>query len=297
MLDYPLLEAVAAVVHTGSFERAASMLGLTPSAVSQRVKLLEERLGTVLVVRGQPCTATRAGARIRRHAEEVGLLEASLNADLGRPAEAARALLRIAINADSLAIWFIEAMAGIEARGGGRLFDLVIDDQDYSAEWLRRGEVSAAVTANGRAVQGCRSRGLGALRYVATASPDYLKRWFPGGVTEEALRIAPAMTFNPKDRLQTEWIFRTLGVRIVPPTHWFPATQAFVDAALAGIAWGMNPMTLVEAHLAAGRLKPLIPDAPLDVPLFWQWSRAVEPTLRDVTETVVNTARKHLLQS
>lgn len=290
MIDYPLVNAVAAVLQTGSFDQAAARLGLTPSAVSQRVKLLEERLGAVLVVRGVPCTATAAGARIRRHAEEVGLLEHALQTDLGRGASGARATLRIAINADSLATWFVEAMAGIE----GRLFDIVLDDQDYSADWLKRGEVSAVVSAYGRPIQGCRSRKLGTLRYIATASPAYLRRWFADGVTEAALRIAPAMTFSAKDRLQTGWIEQVLGKPIVPPTHWFPATQAFVDAALAGIAWGMNPQALVEDHLAAGRLCPLIPDRPFDVPLYWQWSRAVEPVLKDVTETVVAVARRHL---
>ena len=62
MLDYALLDALAAVVRHGSFDRAAGALNVTPSAVSQRVKLLEERVGAVLVKRGQPCVATAAGA-------------------------------------------------------------------------------------------------------------------------------------------------------------------------------------------------------------------------------------------
>jgi LysR family transcriptional regulator (chromosome initiation inhibitor) len=293
MLDYPLVEAVAAVLEAGSFEKAAGTLGLTPSAVSQRVKLLEERVGAVLVVRGQPCTATLAGARIRRHAAEVGLLEQRLGADLGRPLSGeARASVRIAVNADSLATWFVEAMAGIR----GRLFDLVIDDQSRSAEWLRRGEVSAAVSARTAPVQGCRSRELGALRYVATASPAFVARWFADGVNAETLRRAPAMTFSVNDELQTGWIRRVTGKRLSPPMNWFPATQAFVEASLAGIAWGMNPLALVAEHLAAGRLVPLIADKPYDVPLYWQWSRAVEPALKDVTDAVVRTARRHLLQ-
>ncbi|MFY9510716.1 MAG: LysR family transcriptional regulator, partial [Rubrivivax sp.] len=78
MFDYPLLAALAAVVREGSFERAAQALHLTPSAVSQRVKLLEERIGQVLVVRGQPCTATAAGRRLCHHVEQVAELEQQL---------------------------------------------------------------------------------------------------------------------------------------------------------------------------------------------------------------------------
>ena len=292
MLDYALLAAVAAVVRTGSFDKAAQDLHVTPSAVSQRVKLLEERMGTILVVRGQPCTATAAGGRLCRHAEEVRLLEHALDADLGGALPATgRPTFRIAVNADSLATWFVDAMARVD----DGLFDLVLDDQDHSADWLRRGEVAAAVTASGRPVQGCDHHPLGALRYIATASPDFVARWFPEGVDEPALRQAPGLTFNTKDALQSAWVAGLLGRRITMPTHWLPSTQAFIDAALAGIGWGMNPEPLVAPHLAAGRLVALLPDRPLDVPLHWQWSRLVAPALQQVNRSVFDTARRRLV--
>ena len=50
MLDYAALSALAAVIEEGSFERAALALHVTPSAVSQRIRLLEERSGSPLVV-------------------------------------------------------------------------------------------------------------------------------------------------------------------------------------------------------------------------------------------------------
>lgn len=290
MLDYPLLETVAAVIRTGSFEKAASALHVTPSAVSQRIKQLEEKLGAVLVVRASPCTPTAAGRRLMRHAEAVGLLEDALRADLMLSADKP-ATLRLAINADSLATWFIEAMAAVD----GRLFDLVLDDQDYSAEWLRRGEVSAAVSAASAPIQGCRSRPLGALRYVATASPAFMARWFADGVHAGTLARAPAMTFNAKDQLQLRWIAAQIGQPLSPPTHWLPATQAFIDAALMGVGWGLNPVPLVAGQLAAGQLVELVPGHPLDVPLYWHWSRSVEPALRDVSKAVCETAARHLM--
>lgn len=287
MLDYAHLAALAAVVRTGSFERAAQQLHVTPSAVSQRIKLLEERVGTVLVVRGQPCTATPAGQRLCRHAEQVALLESSLRQSLpGFRPDTRPATLRIAVNADSLATWFIDAMA----RADGYLFDLVLDDQDHSAEWLRRGEVVAAVTSHGKPIQGCDCHALGALRYVATASPAFVERWFPDGFGAPAAARAPCLIFNEKDRLQTLWLGEALGADVRPPLHWLPASQAFVDAALAGIGWGMNPEALVAGHLRAGRLLALRADQPLDVPLFWQESRIVGGLLRDLTRAVLDAA-------
>lgn len=294
MLDYALLAAVAAVIRTGSFERAAQQLHVTPSAVSQRVKLLEERLGAILVVRGQPCTGTPAGQRLCQHVERVALLESELRRDLPSiQGTGPTVTVRIAVNADSLATWFIPAMA--EARGC--LFDLVLDDQDHSAEWLRRGEVLAAVSASAKAVQGCDSHSLGALRYVATASPAFVRRHFADGVSGQTLAHAPCLTFNSKDRLQASWIRQTLGFEMTPPTHWLPSSQAFVDAALAGLGWGMNPEMLVADHLRAGRLVALAPDRPLDVPLFWQRSRIASATVADLTGAVLRTGRAALRQS
>ena len=288
MLDYALLSALAAVVRTGSFERAAQQLNVTPSAVSQRIKLLEERIGAVLVVRGQPCLATEMGQRLCRHVEQVAMLESSLRENLpGLEPEGQPVTLRIAVNADSLATWFIPAMAKME----GFLFDLVLDDQDYSADWLRRGEVVAAVTSHGRPIQGCDCHPLGALRYVATASPGFVERWFPAGVSAGAAARAPCLVFNQKDRLQSLWLDQVLDGAVQPPLHWLPSSQAFVDGALAGLGWGMNPEIMVQDHLRAGRLVTLKPSQPLDVPLYWQQSRIVGPLLADLTRAVLTTAR------
>jgi LysR family transcriptional regulator, chromosome initiation inhibitor len=291
MLDYALLDAMAAVIRTGSFEKAAQQIGVTPSAISQRVKLLEERLGTGLIIRGQPCTATPAGKRLSRHVEEIGLMEQTLRADLGAVVPVGRApIIRIAVNADIMATWFMPALTGLE----GRLFDLVLDDESNTAEWLRRGEVSAAVSATPGPVQSCGSRALGAQTYVATANPAFARRWFAEGVTEAAIAKAPCLTFNIKDELQDLWIAQVFGRRIARPSHWIPSSHGFVDASLAGIGWGMNPLSLVEEHLKAGRLSELMPGQPLSVPLTWHWSRAVESGLREVTESVVRTARGKL---
>lgn len=291
MLDYALLSALAAVVRTGSFERAAQQLNVTPSAISQRIKLLEERIGAILVVRGQPCLATETGQRLCQHVEQVALLENSLRQTLpGLEPEDRPVTLRLAVNADSLATWFIPPMAQTE----GFLFDLVLDDQDHSADWLRRGEVVAAVTSHGQPVQGCNCYALGALRYAATASPGFVERWFPEGLTEEAAARAPCLVFNRKDRLQALWLRQALGSDVQPPLHWLPSSQAFVDGALAGLGWGMNPDLLVEDHLRAGRLVALKPSEPLEVPLYWQQSRIVGPLLADLTRAVLATARAML---
>lgn len=289
--DPQQLAALSAILRLGSFEAAARELAVTPSAISQRIRALEDRVGTALVNRAAPCSGTTAGQRLAKHAEDVVLLEAQLGRELSLDRAARPARLRIAVNADSLATWLVPALAS----AGDVLFDLVIDDQDHSADWLRRGEVSAAVCGVGKAVTGCDAWPLGVLRYIATASPDFMDRWFADGVTAAAIARAPCMNFNARDGLQKAWIARQFGPGITPPSHFLPSTHAFVDAARAGMGWGMNPERLVRGPIRNRRLVALLEDAPLDVPLTWQVSRIMAPALAPLTAAVRAAAQKGLL--
>ena len=296
MFDPAQLSALSAVLRTGSFERAAQMLHVTQSAISQRVRQLEEKVGLPLVIRSQPCRATEAGERLFRHAEELRLLEQGVRRDLGLGVEDIQdasdwSTLRLAVNADSLATWFVPAMAAVQ----GVLFDLVIDDQDHSADWLQRGEVRAAISGSSKPVQGCDCQPLGALRYLATASPAFVRDWFGAqSVTADQLSKAPVITFNSKDALQTRWVEQALRVSVVGPSHWLPSSHAFVDAAIAGLGWGMNPEPLATPALADGRLQELLPGQPLDVPLYWHVSRSVAGVMKPVTEAVRHAASRAL---
>ena len=162
MIDYPAALAVATVVRTGSFEKAARVLNVTPSAVSQRVRQIEERLGAALIERGSPCLPTEKGARLCRHMELVGALENNLLDQLPELSDSGPrpVTVDIAVNADSLGTWFLKAAAEV-ARDSSILFNIAIDDQDHTAEWLRRGRVLAAVTSLAEPVTGCRGDGAG----------------------------------------------------------------------------------------------------------------------------------------
>lgn len=288
-IDPIQLAALSAILRLGSFDAAASSLNVTPSAISQRLKALEEQVGAALVNRSQPCTATPLGARLAKHAEDVALLEAAALGDI-RKGGTLPARLTLAVPADSIATWLLPALAAVP----DMLFDLRIDDQDTADDWLKRGAVSAAVTGHHRAVAGCDLHPLGTLRYIATASPDFIQRHFAKGVTAESLARAPMLTFTPKDQLQNRWITAKTSVTLHPPSHQMPSTHAFVDAALSGMAWGMNPETLVRSHLASGRLIALDDGLPMDVPLYWQITRVMASALAPLTLAILNSAKTHL---
>ena len=298
MLDYASLSALAAVVREGSFERAARALHVTPSAISQRIRLLEERAGCALVVRGQPCRATDAGRQLCQHVDRVHLLEQELKDALPAlaPDGPVRVRLPIAVNADSLATWFSPAVAAFAA-DAPVLMDVTVDDQDHTSEWLRSGAVLAAVTGNARPATGCNSKPLGAMRYLAAASPAFVQRYFSDGVGAGSLARAPSLVFNTKDELQTRWAHRLCHRHVELPRHTLPSSQAFVTAALAGMGWGLHPQALIAAHLEEGSLVTLLPDAPLDVPLYWQQARAASALLDGLNRQILSAAQAALIQA
>lgn len=299
-LDTAQLAALAAVLEEGSFERAALALHVTRSAVSQRVKLLEERVGQVLVRRASPCTPTEAGQALLRHAQQMALSEAdALRSIAGTSAGLAPVRLALGVNADSLASWFVDAMVQAAEPGEGTAppitFDIHVEDQDHSSELLRQGRVMAAVTADPQPVQGCQVVRLGTMRYRALASPAFMEHHFAHGVTGAALAQAPVLVFNRKDALQERFMRRIARRALAPPVHWLPSSQGFVAATLAGLGWGMSPDQLAQEAIDAGHLVELVPGKPVDVALYWQFWRLNVQALQRMTQAVQQAAASSLL--
>lgn len=284
MFDRQQLSALAAVVRGGSFENAAGALHVTPSAISQRIKNLEDQFGGILVVRDTPCRLTKAGEKIFNHALQVELLEREV---LGSISDST---LPVAVNADSLATWFIPALKNFSG-----MLDIHTEDEGYTTEWLKNGRVLAAVSATAKPVQGCSIEPLGTLSYIACASPAFAKKYFSKGVTADALNKAPTVAFSEKDLLQLRFMQMHSKKKrdFNPPTYRLPSTHAFVDLALHDLAWGMHPEILVKDHLKTGRLVKLS-NKKVDVKLYWQCWRLKSELLQNLTKAVRKTAREYL---
>ncbi|MFF5623887.1 LysR family transcriptional regulator ArgP [Microbacterium sp. NPDC012755] len=262
-IDPELAATVAAVADEGTLDAASRRLRITPSAVSQRLKTLEQQLGRVLVVRTKPVQLTEAGEAVVRLARQVALLEHDALSGLGLDEEGARISIPLAVNADSMATWFLPPLARLSAEHAID-FDLHRDDQNFTARLLESGAVMAAVTSEEAPVAGCSVSPLGVLEYRAMAEPSFAARWFPEGVTREALSAAPFVDFDRRDTLQHEWLKAMKVSHPSVPRHYVPASHDYALAVELGLGWGMLPL-LQGAH----GLVPL-GGPTLRVRLYWQ---------------------------
>ncbi|WP_344067216.1 LysR family transcriptional regulator ArgP [Microbacterium pumilum] len=292
-IPFELAETVAVVVDEGTLDAAARRLHITPSAVSQRIKALEEQLGRVVLVRSKPARPTEAGAAIVRLARQAALLEhdviSALGADSG---EASRTTIPLAVNADSLATWFLPPLARLSERHPV-VFEVHRDDQDFTAGLLESGTVMGAVTSRATPVAGCRASTLGAMRYEAVATPAFVARWFGDGLDAESLGRAPVLDFDRRDDLQTRWLRDSGADPARPPRHYVPASNDFATAVQLGLGWALLPTFQSDEPLARGELVAVGGD-PVDVPLYWQQWNLRSELLDAVADEIVAEGRRVL---
>ncbi len=294
MLDYKLIEALAKVIQQGGFERASRVLCLTQSAVSQRVRQLEEVCGQVLLTRSSPPRPTAAGQALLKHYQQVSLLEEGLSQELLAQPAAGPSNLAIGINADSLASWFLEAVKPL-LRQPEVLIDLRVDDQEQTHKYLRDGEVIGCISTEPGAIQGCRVDYLGRMEYRLLATPEFAERWFGQGLSLAATEKAPAVIFNSKDRLHQRFFEQFLGGSPEKfPAHYTPAPEAFLQMILQGYCYGMLPHWQSAEPLQAKRLQELLPGVSLPVELYWHCWNLESAPLQAFSRQLVNEAKRLL---
>jgi LysR family transcriptional regulator (chromosome initiation inhibitor) len=295
MTDLPLdqIRTLLAVADEGTLDAAAKVLLVTPSAVSQRLKALEQHVGQVLLLRTKPVRLTEGGRTVVRFARQLALLEQDLRTELDATGVGEPIRLSIAVNSDSLATWFLPALSRVPP-DLQICFELHREDQDRTERLLREGLVMAAVTSSADAVAGCSIRPLGRMRYRPVASPDFATRHLPGWPDVPLRRLlpeAPVVTFDRHDDLQDRYVRAlTRGRGASPRRHAVPASESFVEAVLAGLGWGMVPHAQAAPHLAGNRLLDLDPGRPIDVPLYWQQWKLHSPALAAVAGAVTAAA-------
>ncbi|MDY3126734.1 MAG: LysR family transcriptional regulator ArgP [Corynebacterium sp.] len=287
------LETLLAIVDEGSFELAASVLGITPSAVSQRIKALESATGRVLLRRSTPVTATDAGEILVQAARRMALVQAETNARLG--ARLRRVPLAVAINNDSLSTWFRPVIADV-AKLGDAALRLRIEDEARTLSMLRRGDVLGAVTREKTPVSGCESTYLGTVRYMAVATPEIRQRY----ITEAGMawQQMPIVLYGPQDAIVDE-AMRERGIEphiIRGRVSQIPSSEAYLDAIRVGLGWGLVPDTQAAELIDASALV-LLDDSPKEIDLYWQRWRLESDVLEKLTRIVLSAAQTHLIQT
>src|SRR5215471_18344195 len=284
------VEAFLGVARRRSFRKAAAELGVTPSAVSQAVRVLEARVGAALFIRTTRSVGlTEAGERFLSRAKPAfeELVAASAAArELGqRPAGLLRLTVPravVPILLEPLIASFCQAYPEVEVEivASKELVDLAAEGFDAG---IRLGQFIAADMVAVRLTP--------PFPLVVAGSPDYLARHGrPERVGE--LRHHACLRMRHSYGSIVPWSFvdgnRTVEAIVSGPliAHDYPT---LLGAAIQGVGLAQVPGPLAGAPIAGGRLQQVLAPFAITGPgvfLYYPGKHQVLPKLRAFIEHV-----------
>lgn len=293
MLDYGALHCLREVVRYGSFERGAHALNLTQSAVSQKIKRLEQQVGAPVLVRTKPLKTTPLGQQLLAHIQKVSVLEEQLHT--GKHSAKHIAPISVAVNNDVLATWFTKVMAKFSEQHSNPVH-IYNADQTQTRTLLQQGKVMACISQTGSPVTGGQSIRLGTMNYQLYASPAFIKKYLADGITVEQVMKTPGLLYDEFDvTLLTDYQRECLNYApTLSHCHWYPSSHGFAKMAIEGVAWALLPTLQVKKEVENNQLISLFPNTQLGVPLFWHWIELESKALTHLSQIVKKTAQQQL---
>ncbi len=294
MLDQKDLKCLIEIIDEGGFEAGAKVLNLTTGAVSQRIRRLESMVGMQLVVRGRPPHLTETGEQIMSFARRIWLLQNEMDRSIALDRDP-RATIPVAVNHDSLACWFLEAVKSF-TKEVGLFVDVKTSNSEETHELFVAGHVLATVTSNPKPVPGCKVRYIGTIQYMAVCSQDFAATYFPSGVDANSLRNAPAVYYDRQDSVSSP-LLKAYGLN--PNNvqrHYLPGTAELYRATAIGMGWSTMPVPYLEMHSNAPQFITLQP-ASIPVKLYWKTWDMTSKEIATLDSHVVQTAKRLLVDS
>lgn len=294
MLDYKLLHALSVVVDEQNFDKAASVLAITQSAVSQRIKSLEQIIGQPVLIRAQPIVATAIGKKLLAHYQQVKLLEQDIIPDISGNNKNETITANIASNADSLATWLIAAIGDV-CHEYNVAVNFRLADENRTINYLKDGEVFGAISTHAQALPGCTLEKLGHMHYLLVAAPNFVAHYFPDGINEQALARAPAVAYDQKDDMHIKYIEEMFALKGGSyPCHTVRSSEAFVGFAKQGLAYCLIPKLQIQAELSSGQLIDLMPENPIVRTLYWHHWILLKGVFKQFSIAIITRAKQAL---
>jgi LysR family glycine cleavage system transcriptional activator len=260
VLPLRALQAFEAAARHLSFVRAAEELHVTPAAVSQQIKLLEDHVGQPLFLRGTTLALTLAGKTALAPLKQAFELLEQASAQL-RQAQHNRPLV-ISMPPSFAARWLIPRLErfqdlhpDIELRLSASTRQVNFDTED----------VDVAVRYGKGHYPGLHVERLRTENMLAVASPRLAEKLQSvESLAESVLLHNSSMHWDPNAPTWPNW-FRSLGVEPAAPLRIreFDDINLVIEAAVAGLGAALVWRSLVEDELASKRLLTMFSEQPV----------------------------------
>lgn len=293
MLDYKGIEALYTVQKFQNFELAAQKLCITQSAISQRIKHLEDYYGEPLLIRTLPYRPTKLGNQLIGHFKKISLLEEEFEQELGTIKSSPS--ISIAINRDSLETWFLDLLDQEKEVFNSVTLEIIADDQELTIDYLRNGTVSACLSTSDKEILGGQAVFLGTMPYLLVASPSFVKNYFSSKNPIKCFQNAPAIKFDQKDYLHERYLEKFFGINgSTLKYHVVPSVKGFKKFALLGYGYGLIPKIDILQELKTKQLMQIYPDKIWEIPLYWHYWTVQSKVYQKFNQDLIRLAKTKL---
>ncbi len=295
MFDYRLVEAFAAVISEKGFEKASEKLGLTQSAVSQRVRQLEDLMGKILIRRSNPPEVTEEGEKLFSHYRQVYFLEKEYMTAEKRTERGQYIKFPVGVNADSLGTWFLPSVERF-VKDRKISLEIITADQTETDKLLKSGEVLGCVSSSTRSIQGCRREFIGSMRYIAVASPGFREKYFSKDICSDSFYGVPAVFFNRSDNLLGQFMKGRYDADLKKiPVNYIPSYETFIQAIVMELGYGIVPEIQASRYLESGSLVNICPDHSTSIDLYWHCWNIESDIIKEFTAEILSKSASFLL--
>lgn len=273
MTDYHALRALQAVIEYQSFDLASKAIGISQSAVTQRIQNFESFLGTKLLIRKAPYRATEKGKNYLNLLRKVTSLENEILEE--DETQKIKPTLKVAMNRDSLDLFFLDVLSDTKVSNVLAL-QIIADDQDNTLKYLKSGQVDMCISSEERPLPNHTSTHLGDMVYSLVCSKKFYKEYFSEGVNKKTLAQAPLVVFDKYDKAQHTYLRDNFKLDKLTKINLMPSVPSFKKAILGGFGYGLLPFIDMEKEIKKKQLVQLNPSKDFSVSLYlhqWEYQR------------------------
>lgn len=251
-MDYESLKTLESVIRNQNFERAAKELFITQPAITQRINQLESSYGKRLLIRELPYRATELGEKLLSHYRQVLSLEQALDVT-PQILEEKKSSIRLAMNVDSLEIWFRKVLHNKDLARDLNL-DISVDDEKYTIDYLKSGKVDVSIGSVKTTVSNHDCIFLGSMTYVLVGNPEFKKKYASRGMSGFDFSKVPAIIFNERDDLHNQYLKKNFQYSGSFPKTTIPSVHGTKAALLSGFGYALQPLMDIQKELKSKEL-------------------------------------------
>ena len=249
------LGLVQAVVEQGSFAAAARQLGLVPSAVTYRIRQLEDALDVLLFDRSsRQARLTAAGSELLSAAQQLLQDIDAIANRVKRVATGWEAEFTIAVDTSlsgSTVMELSDAFYALQPTTRLRLREEALAGT-LEAVTSGRADLALGVVVEPGTTAGINSHELGDLLFVYAVSPNHPLAQVPEPIGDDVLIKHRVVAVS--DSAQQRSMALTLGLLTGQDVFTVPTMRAKLDAQLRGLGGGFLPEPLARPYIESGRL-------------------------------------------